>query len=480
MQSGGEQRRGAQIGNLRVRRGRRQRQVVEVQRPQIRRPRRPGISILFVGLLALIAVGTVLLMLPISSRADGSVGFLTALFTATSAACVTGLVLSDTLETWTLFGQIVILGLIQVGGLGFMASATLLLLVLGRRLSIAQSVTTTGLTGSLGATSTADLLRRITLMTLGIEVVGAIVLIPVFAAHAGGLDPHVFWRGLFTSVSAFNNAGFDLEGGGRSLTAYAGAPVVLMTVALLATAGSVGYATIWDLNRTRGWSRLTLNSKVVLSTFAILILIGMGAIFFREAFGDGVLAPLSLPHALVASLAESAYARTSGFSALNLGGAAPEVLLIVAALMFIGGASGSTAGGIKVNTFTTLLVTIFAAARGLDRVHLFEREIPWPQVNRALMVALIAVAIVFVMTTALAATNRDLDPIHVIFEAVSAFGTTGLSAGITGSLNTTGQVIIILGMFAGRVGPLAIALLLAERFSSRERTRYPEAEINIG
>ena len=480
MQSGGEQRRGAQIGNVRVRRGRRQRQVVAVEQPRIRRPRRPGLSILFIGLIALIAVGTALLMLPAANRDGSSAGFLTALFTATSAACVTGLVVRDTLDTWTPFGQGVIFLLIQVGGLGFMASATLLLLVLGRRVSISQRVITASMTGSLGAASVTHLLRRITLMTLAFEGAGAVVLIGVFAAHAGGIDLAVVWRGLFTSVSAFNNAGFDLEGGGRSLTAYANSPVVLLTVAALAMAGSVGYATIWDVNRTRGWSRLTLNTKVVLSTFGVLILVGMATIFFREALGNGVLAPLSLPNALVAAFAESAYARTSGFSALNLGDAAPEVLLVIAGLMFIGGASGSPAGGIKVNTFTTLFVTIIAAARGQDRVHLFQREIPWPQVNRALTVALLAVAIVFGLTIGLTATNPDLDPIHVIFEAFSAFGTTGLSAGITGSLNAAGQVIIIIGMFLGRVGPLAIALVLAGRFSGRERVRYPEAEINIG
>ncbi|MQC17344.1 MAG: Trk family potassium uptake protein [Chloroflexi bacterium] len=480
MHSGGEQRRGVQIGNVRVRRGRRQRQVVAVERPQMRRPRRPGLSIIFIGLIALIALGTGLLMLPAASREEGSVGFLVALFTATSAACVTGLVVRDTLDTWTPFGQVIIFMLIQIGGLGFMASATLLLLILGRRVSIAQRVVTASLTGSLGGSSVGDLLRRITLMTLAFEVAGAVVLVTIFAIHDDALDLHLIWRGIFTSVSAFNNAGFDLEGGGRSLTAYANSPVVLLTVALLATAGSVGYATIWDVNRTRGWSRLTLNTKVVLSTFAVLILVGMATIFFREAFGDGVLEPLSWPNALVAAFAESAYARTSGFSALDLGSAAPEVLLVIAGLMFIGGASGSTAGGIKVNTFTTLFVTIIAAARGQERVHLFQREIPWPQVNRALTVALLAVAIVFAITIGLTATNPELDPIHVIFEAFSAFGTTGLSAGITGSLNAAGQVIIILGMFVGRVGPLAIALVLAGRFSGRERIRYPESEINIG
>jgi len=480
VQSSGEQRRGAQIGNVRVRRGRRQRQVVEVERPPIRKPRRPGLSLLFIGLVGLIAVGTALLMIPAASRDEGSAGFLAALFTATSAACVTGLVVRDTWETWSTFGQVVILVLIQLGGLGFMASATLLLLVLGRRVSITQRVVTASMTGTLGAKSIGHLLRRIVVMTLTFEAVGAAVLIAAFAVHAGGLDAPVVWRGVFTAISAFNNAGFDLEGGRSSLEAYAASPAILLTVAILATAGSVGYATVWDVQHTRRWSRLALNTKIVLVTFAALIAVGMATIFFREAFGDGVLAPLSIPQALVAAFAESVYARTSGFSALDLGGASPEVLLIFCGLMFIGGASGSTAGGIKVNTFTTLFVTLVAAARGQDRVHLFQREIPWTQVNRALTVALVAVAIVFAIVVGLTATNPDLDPIHVIFEAFSAFGTTGLSAGVTGSLNAAGQVIVIVSMFVGRVGPLALALVLAARFAGPERVRYPEADINIG
>jgi len=479
VQSGGQQRQGAQIGNLRVRRGRRQQQVVDVERPPIRRPRRPGLLVVLAGFLVLIAVGTLILWLPIASREPGSVSLLTAFFTATSAVCVTGLTVMDTYENWTIFGQVVILILIQLGGLGFMASSTLLLLVLGRRVSVSQRVVTASLTGTLGASSVGDLLRRIVMMTLAFEAAGAIVLMALFSFDAGTVDARTLWRGFFTAVSAFNNAGFDIEGGGQSLIGFAGNPLVLFTVAALTTGGSLGYAVVWDIQRARRWRALSLNSKIVLSTFAVLILIGTGLIFAREAFGGGVLAPLSWPEALVASFAESTYARTSGFTAFNLGAAEPEVLLVLSGLMFIGGASGSTAGGIKVNTFTTLFATIIASLRGQEHVHLFDREVPWNQVNRALTVALLSIAIVFMIIVGLLATN-DADPSHVIFEAFSAFGTTGLSAGITGTLNAAGQLILILAMFVGRVGPLTLALALSTRFSTGERVRYPEAEINIG
>lgn len=479
MHSGGQQRQGAQIGNLRVRRGRRRQQVVQVERPSIRRPRRPGLVGLLGGFLVLIALGTVLLWLPVSSQAPGSVSLLTALFTSTSAVCVTGLAVMDTRENWTIFGQVVILVLIQLGGLGFMASSTLLLLVLGRRVSMSHRVVTASLTGSLGANSVGDLLRRIVVMTLVFEAVGTTVLIALFAIHDGGIEGRTLWRGLFTSVSAFNNAGFDIEGGGRSLAAFAQSPFVLLTVAVLTLGGSLGYAVLWDLRRSRRWRDLSLNTKIVLSTFVALTVVGTAAIFMREAFSGGALEDLPLQHAFVASLVESTYARTSGFSAFDLGAAEPEVLLLLSGLMFIGGASGSTAGGIKVNTFTTLFATIIASVRGQEHVHLFQREIPWSQVNRALTVALLSIAIVFTVVVALDATN-DANPMEVIFEAFSAFGTVGLSTGITHTLNAAGQLILIVTMFIGRVGPLTLALALSTRFSSGERVRYPEAEINIG
>lgn len=431
------------------------------------------------GFLVLIAAGTLLLWLPIASREEGSAPLLTALFTATSAVCVTGLVVVDTRDHWTPFGQVVILTLIQLGGLGFMAFSTLLLLILGRRVAISQRVVTASLTGTLGASSVGNLLKRIVLMTLGFEVAGALVLIIAFTIHDGTLDPWNLWRGVFVAVSAFNNAGFDVEGGGRNLVEFGDDPLILVVVALLTLGGSLSYAVWWDLRRTRRWGALTLNSKIVLSTFGALIVIGTSAIFLREAFGGGALEPLSLPEAFIASFAESTYARTSGFTAINLGGAEPDVLLLLSALMFIGGASGSTAGGIKVNTFTTLFATIIASVRGQEHVHLFQREIAWSQVNRALTVALLSVAFVFVIALVLMQTN-EVDAIDIIFETTSAFGTTGLSTGITGTLNATGQLVLILAMFVGRVGPLTIALALSARFTAREGIRYPEAEVNIG
>ncbi|MEX1021649.1 MAG: potassium transporter TrkG [Dehalococcoidia bacterium] len=479
VQSGGQRRRGAQLGNLRVRRGRRTQQVVQVERSAVSRPQRPGVLYLILGFLTVILAGTVLLMLPIATEDRESAGFMRALFTSTSAVCVTGLVVTDTRAYWSTFGEVTILALIQLGGLGFMTSSTLLLLFFGRRLSVAQRVISGETTFRLGQESLGDLVRRIVGLTLVTEAAGAVLLIAFFTVHDRSFSLEPAWRGLFTAVSAFNNAGFDIEGGGRSLTQYGGNPGVLLTVAALTIVGGLGYAVVWDVKQSRRWSRFTLNSKIVLLTYGMLMVAGMVVIFASEAFRGGSLASLPLPQAALSAFAESTYARTSGFTAFDLGRVQPEILMFMAALMFIGGASASTAGGIKVTTFSALYFAIIASVRGDEHVHVFGREIPWRQINRALAVALLSVAIVFASGFALHLVS-DAPTDHILFEAVSAFATTGLSAGITGTLDAAGQAILVVTMFVGRLGPLTIALALAARFRGAERIRYPEADLSIG
>ena len=479
MHSGGIQQRGDQIGNVRVRRGRRRSQVIQVRRLRIVRPKHPGVLILILGFLALIAVGTVLLMLPISSRPEGSAGLLRSLFTATSAVCVTGLAVVDTRDYWTPFGQVVIVALIQLGGLGFMTSATLLLLVFGRRVSLGHRMTTGETTGSLGASAIRTIIRRVILMTVGVELAGAVGLLLFFSIDRQSLGVDEAWRALFTAVSAFNNAGFDIEGGGASLIGYQQNPFILGIVALLTFIGSTGYAVWWDVFHAKRWDRMSLNTKIVLLTSAALIVIGAMMIFATEAFAGGALSHLAKPHAAFSALVESIYSRTSGFTSFDLGQARPDTLLFIAGLMFIGGASASTAGGVKVNTFSALFFAIVASIRGDEHVNAFGREIPWRQINRALSVALLSVAIVFA-STFLLSFSHDADFIRILFEVVSAFATCGLSAALTPTLNEPGQLIVIVTMFVGRVGPLTIALALAERLGRPNRLRYPEAELNIG
>ena len=479
MQSGGLQRQGSRLGNIRVRRGRRRTQTIDVERVPVRRPRRIGVLALIVGFLVLIAAGTALLSLPIASDDQQRAPFMRALFTATSAVCVTGLVVVDTRDHWSGFGEAVILLLIQLGGLGFMTSATLLLMVLRRRISMGAQVTAASTAGQFGSLSARELIRRIALATLAIEAVGVLVMLGAFTLHEGTLTAGHAWRALFTAVSAFNNAGFDIEGGGRSLIGHADTPLVPAVVLVLMVLGGLGYAVWADVWQHRRWRRLQMNTKIVLTTTTALTVLGTALIFVNEALTPGALTGVSVLDAGAISTFESVFARTSGFSVMDLSAANEETLLGIMGLMFVGGASASTAGGIKMNTFTVLLFAIIASVRGDEHAHAFGREIGWRQINRALAVALLAVAAV-VGATFLLALTTDAPLVPVMFEVVSAFATCGLSTGLTGALDNASQGIVIVVMFVGRLGPLTFALALAERFERSERVRYPEAEINIG
>ncbi|MQA00189.1 MAG: Trk family potassium uptake protein [Dehalococcoidia bacterium] len=471
--------RGERPGDVRIRRGRRRSRTIEVTRP--RGPRRdlPAVLYLIIGFLGLILVGTALLLLPFATRSGDQASLMTALFTATSAACVTGLVVVDTYDFWSPFGQAVILALIQLGGLGFMSGSTLLLLLLGRRISYSQRMFTGEVLGRLGTERVTTLLKRILLMTVIVEGFAAVGLIVFFSIDANEVSANQVWRGAFTGISAFNNAGFDLEGGFRSMTEFQGNPFVLGTIAATATIGATGYAVVSDVWRERRWRRLELNSKIVLLTSGLLAAIGAAVILTDYIFPGGTYSDDPAWMAVLGAIVESLYARTSGFTAVEVGAVRDETLLFMSGLMFIGGASGSTAGGIKIQTFSSLLFAIVASLRGDEHVHAFDREIPWRQVNRALSIALLSVAFVFAITFALSHTT-DRPMMDVLFEVVSAFATCGLSVGMTPETNDAARAILVLAMFVGRLGPLTIALALAARFGGPERLRFPEADITIG
>lgn len=455
----------------------------------VARPGRPSILLLPLLFAALIAIGTLLLLLPFATRDGDSAGFVTSLFTATSAACVTGLVLFDTHEYWSPFGQGVIFLLFQLGGLGIMTSSTLLLLLLPGRLSIGRRMIVRnahirgGLAGEtmgrLGAEDIGRLVRRIVAATLAIEAVGAVLLIALFSQSDGGFSARNAWRGTFTAVSALTNAGFDLEGGLDSLTRFGGNPLLLGTVAMLVLFGATGFAVWSDVLTRRRWHVLALDTKIVLMMTGLLTVLGAVVLLAVEIRPGGIFDGLSPGRVVLLSTIESIYARTAGFSVINVGLLRGELLFFIAGLMFIGGASGSTAGGIKVTTFSTLFFAIVASTRGQEHVTVFEREIPWQQVNQALSVALLSMAALFVLVFALSLTRSgDFD--DVLFEAASALATNGLTTGITRELSDLGRLFTIAGMYIGRLGPLTVALVLAERVGRPTHFRYPEEPISIG
>ncbi|HET6380319.1 MAG TPA: potassium transporter TrkG [candidate division Zixibacteria bacterium] len=440
----------------------------EVALKPARRARRPlsPAGTLLVAFVVMIAAGTVLLLLPWATEPGRGTDPLTALFTATSAVCVTGLVVVDTATHWSAFGEVVILLLIQVGGFGIMTGSTLLLyLIAGRRTRLHDRVVVQESLGGLELGSVTQVAIRIAAFTLVVELAGAVVLSVAFMAgpEAGPpWHPQGIWWGVFHAVSAFNNAGFDLTGGYRSLTPFIDDWVVLSTVAVLLILGGLGWAIVGDVGRHRSWRRLALETKLVLTVSAGLLLAGTVLIAVIEWNNPTTLGRLPAEQRILNAAFESATLRTAGFTALSPANFAEASLFVVMALMFIGGASGSTAGGIKVNTFGLLGAVIWSSVRGRPSAEVFGRRIPHGVVYRALSVALLAIAFVFLVGLGLAVTSQATF-LQTLFEAVSAFGTVGATTGITPGLDEPARVIAIIGMFVGRLGPITLVLALAAR-----------------
>jgi trk system potassium uptake protein TrkH len=435
----------------------------EVAPPKrVRQPTSPA-AVLIVGFAIVIAVGTLILMLPQSSADGNGTRPLDALFTATSAVCVTGLVVVDTGTHWSPFGHVVILILIQIGGFGFMTGSTLLLfLLLGRRTGLRDRILVQASTGVPELGSVTTLVKRIAVFTLVIETAGAVALALAFL---GADEPigRAMWWGIFHAVSAFNNAGFDLMGGFRSLTDYTNQPWVLGPIAALLVIGGLGYAIVGDAFAKRRWKRFALETKIVLLTTIALAFGGALAIGIFEWSNPRTLGALPEPQRPLNALFESLTLRTAGFSALDTSGLVEASLFVVMALMFIGGASGSTAGGIKVNTFSILLVAIISTARGLPSATAFGRRIPHILIYRALSVALLSIAIAFAAALLLELTAPNATFVQVMFESISALATVGASTGLTPSLPDPARLVGIVAMFVGRLGPLTLVLALTAR-----------------
>jgi len=443
--------------------------------PQPRTGRASSLVLLY-GFLALIALGTILLVLPFANRSGQSTPVMDALFTSTSAVCVTGLVVVDTGDHWSFFGQMVILALIQIGGFGFMTSATLLLLVFGRRIGLRERLLISDSMGGTQLGGLVRLIRRIALYAVTLELVGAVVFF--FRFSRDNSVGEAVWKSLFHSVSAFNNAGFDLFGGFRSLSGYHTDGLVVIATAVLIILGGISFMVVADVLRTRGLKRLSLNSKLVLSTTALLLVGGMALILLTEFRDPDTLGALSVPQKLLSAFFQSVTARTAGFSTTSMAGLADFTLLLIMLLMFVGGASGSTAGGVKVNTFGLLLATIWSAIRGREEAGAFGREFSNQLVHRALAVALLSLGAI-TLTVFLLTVTEESQFVDLLFESVSAFGTVGLSTSVTPGLSPGGKAVIAMTMLVGRLGPLTLALSLIQRQHPTEY-HYPKDAVTIG
>jgi trk system potassium uptake protein TrkH len=431
--------------------------------------------VLVFGFVGLIIIGALLLLLPVSSNTGEITSPADTFFTATSAVCVTGLVVLDTATHWSLFGQIVILGMIQMGGLGFMTSATLLILSLGRRVGLRGKLLIGETLGIPRLGGLVNLVKKIALFTLVSESIGTVIFYLHFSAQ--GSHDMLFWEALFQSISAFNNAGFDLFGHFHSFTNHPSDALLLLTTAALTILGGISYVVVADMFTKHRFSNFTLDTKIVLIASVTLLLFGTAVIFVAEFANPSTLAPLSVADKLLVAFFQSAVARTSGFTAITMAQITSYALFFILVLMFIGGAAGSTAGGIKVNTFGILIATFVSSLKGKEYAGIYEKEFVTQQIYRALAVVILSLTVITVVVFILTVTET-FDFLSIFFETVSAFSNTGLSTGITPSLSLAGKLTIILTMFVGRLGPLTLTLSLLEH-QKLSTYRYPQEAVRI-
>ncbi len=425
-----------------------------------------------------IFVGTLLLLLPISHAAGAQIHPVDAFFTATSALCVTGLAAIDISSHFNRFGQFVILLLIQIGGLGIISIGTLLALFSGRRIGFRARMNLQTQIGSLYVGGVVRLLKQVLILVLSMELAGMLLLLPSFVAVEGWGNGIFF--ALFYSINAFNHAGFGLYP--DSLMQFVDNLPLNLVIMTQIVVGSLGFVVLVDLfshlNPKQERKPLTLHSKIVLLTTAVLIVGGTIIILIFEWSNQATLGPLSWPNKLLASLFQAITPRTAGFHTLNYSEMRPGTLIFTMLLMFIGGSPGSTAGGIKTITFFVLLCSAWSISRGRTELTVFGRHIALTAVLKAGSIALISMIVLGAAATLLTFTDREHGPLVLGFEAVSAFGTAGLSTGITSQLTPLSKLILIALMYLGRLGPLTLALALVERKPDR-RINYPTEDIII-
>jgi trk system potassium uptake protein TrkH len=445
-----------------------------------RRPLSPP-QVLAVSFGALILTGAALLSLPVATATGAALSFVDALFTSTSAVCVTGLIVVDTPHALSTFGQVVVLALIQAGGLGYMTLSTIVAIALGKRMTIQERLV---LREALNLESMEGLVRfvmTVVKVTVAFELAGAVILTWRWSSQFP-LE-HAAYLGIFHAVSAFNNAGFSLFS--TSLVSYAGDPVVNFTVAGLIICGGIGFLVLSEMGRFRRWVTLSLHTRVALVATGLLLVTSTLGVFLLERHNPATLGGLSGHDAWMAAFFQAVTARTAGFNTVDIGRLTHPTLFLLMALMFVGAAPGGTAGGIKVTTLAVTVVALWATMRGRLEAVLFKRRLPPELVARAFFISLTAfMALNVIAALILIVEHQKLVP--ALFETTSAFGTVGLSmsppgsaVSLSGGFSYAGKLLVTAMMFMGRVGPLTLAVAVVGR-RTRERLRYPEGKVLIG
>ncbi|MFE3449490.1 TrkH family potassium uptake protein [Nonomuraea sp. NPDC059194] len=423
-----------------------------------------------------VMVGTLLLMLPAATTTGESAGWIVAVFTATSAVTVTGMAAVDTDGHWSMFGEVVIAGLIQVGGLGIMTLATMFTVLVSGRLGLRARMLAQA-ESKLGTADMRRVARKVLYFSLACEAIIAVILTLRFLIGYGEPPGRAIYLGVFHAISSFNDAGFALWSDG--LMRFVGDPWICLTIAIAVIIGGVGYPVVFELFRAwRHPSRWTILTKITVWMSLILLAGGTLAFLVAEWTNPRTLGPLDGPVKLLAAFFTSAMPRSAGFNTLDISQMHPESWLVTDVLMFIGGGSAGTAGGIKVTTFGLLAFVIWAELRGESKVNIGHRRLAESTQRQAVAISLMAVAFVTVSTyILLVITPHSLD--RVLFEVIAAFGTAGLSTGITADLPPAGHLLLVMLMFVGRIGPLTLgsALALKERSS---RYELPEERVIVG
>ncbi|PMQ01474.1 MAG: Trk family potassium uptake protein [Dictyoglomus sp. NZ13-RE01] len=427
--------------------------------------------------LFVILTGTFLLMLPISSRSGNFTDFVTALFTATSATCVTGLVVVDTGTHWSHFGHLVIMLLIQIGGLSYVVLVTSLMLLLNRKIPLRERIMIQFSLNALSLRGIVRFLKGVLITVLSVEGLGALLLFFVFIRDYPLIKAIKF--AVFHSVSAFCNAGFDLIGGFRSFTGYVDDILLNLTITSLIIIGGIGFLVIYDIYQklTKKKNHLALHSKAALLTTLFLIVIGTIMIFILEY--NNTLKPLSWKGKILGAYFQSVTPRTAGFNTLDIGKMRPATWLFLILLMFIGASPGGTGGGIKTVTFLVLLLSVYTTILERKHVHFKNRSINWETVKRAWAVFFFSLSLV-ILSWFLLLLTEPFEPLKILFEVVSAFGTVGLSTGITPQLSTFGRLVITFTMFLGRVGTVTAGLALLSFVNHKKTVDYPTEEVSVG
>lgn len=440
------------------------------------------VRIISVSFAFLIIMGTIAFMLPIATRDGAGLPFIKALFTSTSATCVTGLTLIDPYLTLTTFGQVVLLLLIQMGGLGLVTLTSFFLLTFSKRVGLKSLKLAQVNTNAFSISNTRSLMRTIITTTIIIEIIGAAMLCTSLIPKFG---PEGIWLSLFTAVSAYCNAGFDLFGSRgefSSLTTFYNDPVVMYTIMLLIILGGLGFIVFQDLITWRRGHHLMLHTKIVICVTTILIFLGAILFFLSEYGNPESLGSMTLMQKITNSLFQSVTTRTAGFASVNIGALNDMTKALMIVWMFIGAGPGSTGGGIKVTTIAILIMTVVSVIRGYDDTIMFHRRVDRKNVYKAIAIIVLSIAIVGFATIVIFFSTPPVNGINGVFEVVSAFATVGLTANTTLILHVVGQCAIILTMFIGRVGPVSFALsFVAKNEGQQHRGEVlPEGKVIVG